>query len=95
MTRSELAKLVESSEKFTIEPIDCDSSNNGDCASNQQRLVMVEKEIMKPGDVELINGQCICLKMKYAETNVAYAFLMEAGCDPIAINEFEGVIFLL
>ena len=97
-SESDLFKLVgDTSEKFTIEPVDCDSSNNGDCASNQQRLVMVEKEIMKPGDVKTYKWSMYLPEdhKNIYKTNVAYAFFEgEAGCDdPVAINEFEGGYF--
>ena len=50
---SDLFKLVgDTSEKFIIEPIDCESSNNSDCSSNQQRLVMVEQEITNAGKIK-------------------------------------------
>ena len=33
-----------SSEKFSIQPLDCDTSQSKDCDNNQQRLMMVEKD---------------------------------------------------
>ena len=34
----------DSSEKFSIQPLDCDNSKSKDCDNNQQRLMMVEKD---------------------------------------------------
>ena len=43
----------DSSEKFSIQPLDCDTSQSKDCDNNQQRLMMVEKDKVTNEGVKL------------------------------------------
>ena len=88
-----------SSEKFSIKPIDCNTSNSKDCNNNQQHLMMIEKNnvinesvrlyewsMFLPEDHEFPNG-----------SQVTYSrFLGEQSCPEVAASfvEYDDGLYL-
>tara|TARA_A100001015_G_scaffold321675_1_gene453940 strand:+ start:5382 stop:7883 length:2502 start_codon:yes stop_codon:yes gene_type:complete len=88
-----------SSEKFSIKPIDCNTSNSKDCNNNQQHLMMIEKNnvinesirlyewsMFLPEDHEFPNG----FQVTYSR------FLGEQSCPEVAASfvEYDDGLYL-
>ena len=88
-----------SSEKFSIKPIDCNTSNSKDCNNNQQHLMMIEKNnvinesvrlyewsMFLPEDHEFPNG-----------SQVSYSRILgEQSCPEVAASfvEYDDGLYL-
>ena len=88
-----------SSEKFSIKPIDCNTSNSKDCNNNQQHIMMIEKNnvinesirlyewsMFLPEDHEFPNG----FQVTYSR------FLGEQSCPEVAASfvEYDDGLYL-